>query len=498
MKKYFLNNWQLIGILLVYLCVALYQLDSIPGEIWGDAISHYNLAEKVLHGGFFYDYEFGGDGPIFTYLAVAVSYVTHLSFYSLKLTSVIIGFFFVLSMYFLAKEFFKEKTVALLSAFISGISFWTLVFAKQPHARILVPLFICLTLIYTLKKKNIVAGIFLGLGMYTQASFWGMILTYWRNWKTLLIGVILTIPLIFAFIYNPVSFFSKDSYFGEKLAVHTPFTQDLYAFFYNVQANLLSFNVKGDSIFRMNIPHHPHLDVISGLLFVFGFLFILVQSIRKKQKEFILYFILPFFFIQVPSFLDIHNYFSQPNISRMIGVIPFVYMSVAYGIFKLNELLTKKIHNQTAREYVPYFMYIGLPIFIFILNFYNYFYIFPLTLPNSNTPFGKLIAEAIDDTTPQTHAIIIGAGWGQYVQPEVAGIPMVQTTVHQEDFFQTVDQTTQSLCQTTQHGTPILIASNPAFASQLQSANMCINKTKSYMLRSNGWDVAYIIEGVQK
>src|SRR6266576_6583484 len=117
-RKFFQNNWQLLGILIVYLFVALYQLDNVPAEIWGDAISHYQLAQRVLHGNFFIDYEFGGDGPIFTYLAVAVSFFNQLSFYSLKLTAVIIGLFFVISMYFVAKEFFKEKAIVLMSAFI--------------------------------------------------------------------------------------------------------------------------------------------------------------------------------------------------------------------------------------------------------------------------------------------------------------------------------------------------------------------------------------------
>src|SRR5207248_1077678 len=102
-----------------------------------------------------------------------------------------------------------------------------------------------------LKKKNVIAGILLGLGMYTQASFWGMIFSYWRNIKTLLIGIVLTIPLAFAFIYDPIGFFSKQSYFGEKLAVHTPLLDVINAILFNIQANLLSFNFKGDKIFRM-------------------------------------------------------------------------------------------------------------------------------------------------------------------------------------------------------------------------------------------------------
>src|SRR5207247_780774 len=145
-----------------------------------------------------------------------------------------------------------------------------------------------------------------------------------------------------------------------------------------------------------------------------------------------LYFILPFFFIQVPSFLDIHNYYVQPNISRMIGVIPFVYMSIAYCIYEINILLKSKIKKNSTKKYISFFFHYGFPIIIFILNFYNYFYVYPKTLPNGNTPFGKLIANTIDATTQQTDAVIIGAGWGQYAQPEAAGIPMVQKTIHSE------------------------------------------------------------------
>ena len=103
----------------------------------------------------------------------------------------------------------------------------------------------------------------------------------------------------------------------------------------------------------------------------------------------------------------------------------------------------------------------------------------------------------IDETTPQTHAIIIGAGWGQYAQPEVAGIPMVQKTIHHEDFFESVQQASILLCQGTVTGTTIIIASNPAFQSQLETTNLCLKKSKTYMLTNNGWDIAYIVQGVR-
>jgi hypothetical protein len=181
----------------------------------------------------------------------------------------------------------------------------------------------------------------------------------------------------------------------------------------------------------------------------------------------------------------------------MIGVIPFVYMTIAYCIYRITLLLQSKVRTHTAKRYIPLVVSCGLLLIIFILNFYNYFYVYPKTLPNGNTPFGKLIAETIDASNPATNVVIIGSGWGQYVQPEVAGILMVQKTVHPVSFFDKVQQAQKSLCKFKQAGTPILIASNPAFENELQSANLCITKTKSHMLRSNGWDIAYIIEGAQ-
>jgi len=494
---WFKNNIALIGILLLYLCIALYNLDGLPAEIWSDAIAHYYLVQGVQHGHFFINYAFGGDGPIFTYLAVLVSFFVSLSFYSLKLTSVFIGFFFVLSMYFLAKEFFKDKTTALISTTISAISFWTIVFVRQPHARILVPLFICLTLIPTLKKRNTLAGVLLGFGMYTQASFWGMILVYWKNLRTLLIGLILTIPLVFTFILNPTNFFSSQSYYGEKLAVHTPFLQVITALLYNIQANMLSFNFRGDSIFRTNIPNHPHLDILSGILFVVGFCLIFYQSIKKKQETFILYFILPFFLIQIPSVFDIHNYLAQPNISRMIGVIPFVYMSIAYCIVTIAKFLSTRVSTKPVKKLVTFFVYYGFLVLILIINLYNFFVVYPKYLPNGNTPFGKMIALTIDASAPDTQVIIIGAGWGQWAQPEAAGIPMAQKTIHTEFFEQTVFQTQSTLCQTPIKGKPLMIVSDPYFEDELHTTNLCLHRQKSYMLTGNGWDIAYIIEGTQ-
>jgi len=58
----------LILILLLSLVLRLYLLDTLPGEMWGDVNEHYELAQRILQGKFFYHYDFGGDGPLISYL----------------------------------------------------------------------------------------------------------------------------------------------------------------------------------------------------------------------------------------------------------------------------------------------------------------------------------------------------------------------------------------------------------------------------------------------
>ena len=81
-------------------------------------------------------------------------------------------------MYLLTDQLFKKKEITYIASFLSAVSFWSVTFARQPHARMLVPLFIAVTLFFAVKKKTAVSGIFLGLGMYTQASFWAMPLVF--------------------------------------------------------------------------------------------------------------------------------------------------------------------------------------------------------------------------------------------------------------------------------------------------------------------------------
>jgi hypothetical protein len=486
----------LIGIVCIGAFLGLFELNNLPAEMWGDAVAHYGLAKQVLHGLIFFNYRFGGDGPIYTYLVVLVSRFLGLSFYTLKFTSVLVYLLFIVCMYFLTDELFKKREITYITTFLSTISFWSLTFARQPHARMLVPLFVTATMLLAVKKKPKLSGFLLGFGMYSQASFWAMPFVFWRRFKIFLIGLVLTIPLVFMFEHGNVGFFTNQSYFGEKLAVtdnlsHVQIIKNLTS---NISSNFFSFINRGDQGFRLNVPNSPHLDFASAVFFFFGFLLLIYQSIKEKKMKYIECIILPIIIIQIPSLLDIHNPNAQPNIGRMIGIIPFVYITTAYGLTTTWHKITEIFNNKSLGKMLFYICIAYLLLVITIANIYKYFIVYPYFLPDHNTPFAKIIAQTIDTYPKATTFFVIGSGWGQWGQPEQQAIIDSTTIRHTITFLQAFTPA-QMFCRTIQTSHhPVVFITNPTDANDSSKINSCGRSTHSHLLQQNSFQVASVIE----
>ncbi len=495
-KQILKTYWTLFGILLIGAFIGLYQLNTLPGEMWGDAIAHYYLAQQMQHGVFFYNYRYGGDGPIYTYLVVLVSWFLGLSFYTLKLTSVFVYLFFIIFLYLLAEELFKKQEIAVISGFLAAVSFWSITFARQPHARMLVPLFITITLLFAIKNKKIAAGVFLGLGMYAQASFWGMPLVFWRRYKILLLGLLITIPLLYSFATEKTGFFTNQSYFGEKLAIsdNLPLSNIIHNLIHNISANFFSFFLRGDQGFRLNVPLSPHLDIISALFFFIGFFLLIRTSIKKKQMKYFEFIILPFILIQIPSLLDIHNPTAQPNIGRMIGVIPFVYLATGYGITQTwHFIFSQTIQNKKLQKIFYYLCITYLLLIITAANLYKYFVIYPYFLPDQNTPFAKIIAHTIDSYPPQTTFVVIGSGWSEWHQPEQQAIIDSMTKKHTVFFLQS-PPTTTLLCDTVKTISHAVLITSPVDKQTLIGLAACDKQFNAYFLQKGSFTIARVLQ----
>lgn len=487
------NRLFIIGIFILVLFVRFYQLDSLPAEMWGDSIEHFKMAREIMQGNFFIGYQFGGDGPMLSYFIAIVSKIFGLSFYSLKLTTVLIGTLVVFTTYFLSQELFKNKSIGLLSGYLTAVGFWSISFSRQTKSYILVALFISLGLYFILKKRKIMAGVILGLGMYTQTAFWGGFFLSLFSPIIFIISIVISLPVWKEIFINKNFVFSGSSYLGEKFSPisQQPILSYLSILLKNLFKNLISFNFQGDHGFRHTISNMPHLDFITGLFFILGFALLLYRIIKNNKVNYFFYLIVPFFIIQIPSILDTANSQSSPNMGRMIGVMPLVYIFSAYGIYSLTMIIKSNLVKKS-------YLFVVLTT-IFISNFYLYFFIYPKGLPNKNIPFGKIIAQNIDKYDDSYQPVVVDCCWGEWGQPEPKAIEFQLKTNKKILFFEADDYQKKFSCNELKKRTEkkkIILIHDFKNALIKKEIKNCLSVIGRKEISKNGYQIAEIIEGV--
>lgn len=125
-----------------------------------------------------------------------------------------------------------------------------------------------------------------------------------------------------------------------------------------------------------------------------------------------------FIFSQLASFLDIANPQNSPSFGRMIGSAFFIYFILAKGLVFLYEKIKSKNLLLSKLFLIIYLSFYA------IFNFYNYFFIYPQTLPNKNIPFGRLIVEDIIKNYNKSNSkiFLFTCCWGEWGQPEPKSI----------------------------------------------------------------------------
>lgn len=393
------------------LFLRIYLLDKIPGEMWGDVIEHYKLTKLILEKRFYISYLFGGDGLLISYLNAIFTKFFGLSFYSLKLTTAVIGSFIILINFFITKELFKNKEIGYIASFITAVGFWGLTFSRQAKPYILAGLFISLVIYFLIKKRYVILGLVLGLGLYSQSSFWGMMFLSFINYKTFLITSFLSLPFFLNLFKNKEIFFSQYSYLGEKLI--GSYNLGMISYFkgiiFNYFRNIFGLFFSGDVVFRHNIPFSPHLDFIMQFFLIIGIYFFIKKYLIKKSFKYYLIIIL-IFLIYLPTCLDVKNILNNPSMGRTVGSISIFYPIISLGIYEFINIFKNKILKKIL------FMIILFT--IFLINFYQYYYIYPQTLPEKNFPLSRLTGEIIDKYRKEIPLIINNCCWLEWGMPE--------------------------------------------------------------------------------
>ncbi len=414
----------------VVVLVRLVEIDRAPGELYGDIAIVYRYVQFILSGRWPIQFVLSA-GPLYHYAIIPVIWLVGLSYLGLKLASVVVSLILLVALYALASELHGPE-LGLLSVFVAGVSSWLLIFSRLGNSQILVPLLTVSALLLALrsvqsgrKRDTIACALVSACGLYTYPQtfilppviFVTLLCLPWqvpairRSRLGLFMGVTLLSATPFALIVaqDPANFFT--GYIGGKLAADAATFRILSE---NVGRALLAFHLRGDAVFRSNPAAAPHLDFVSGILFVVGVFFWLAPARRRLSP---IVFV-PLLLLQAPSILVLSNPEEVPSASRTLGVAPLAYLLVASGVWRLAELL------RPVRAIAVGALCASL-LLIFGANMWRYFGLYVDGLPNHNTAFGRIIAEYIDELPPNTPVYIVGCCWGDYGQPEPDGVKLV-------------------------------------------------------------------------
>ena len=417
--------WLALVTISIVVGLRLFDLDRLPGEIYGDIAIVYDYIEDILAGRWPRHFV-ASFGPLYPYLVIPGVWLTGLTYVGLKLASVMISLLVLLMIYAFGREL-VGGTFAVLATFVAGVSSWLLIFSRIGHQIILVPLLTTSMLFFALrvmrygKKRDVVAcAVAASLGLYTYAAsfvlppimFVTLVCLMWLQQgirrRHLLIFVATTllcaIPFVFSVAADPANFFS--GYIGGKL--ESTGSSPL-VFVDNVVRGLLALHVRGDVVFRSNPTFKPHLDPISGLLFLVGLIFWL-QPERRRVSPLLL---LPLVLLQLPSMLVLSKPIEIPSASRTLGIAPIAYLLVASGLW----WLAQRWRSNLGRGLV-----LLLCVALLLLNGNSYFRLYADGLPDHNVPFGRIIATYIDTLPADTEVLMLGCCWGEWSQPEPKGV----------------------------------------------------------------------------
>lgn len=426
----------LIAILLLYILIATFRIDEIPGEWYGDTSIFHEYVLEILSGQWPFYFTLAA-GPFHNYFIAPIISILGTSYLSYKLASIFIGLVGIVFIYLLSKSLFSPA-VGLLTSLITTISFWYLAWSRLGNPEIITVPILTSSMGYFLtrfidkeKWKDMIFGIIAAsLGLFTYVATFILPVVYLlilttgfyvkkvlRNKrKTIFLAAVSFVPtvtlLLWMILRQPDNF--TTGYVGVK--IFTIFQEDPYKvlgqFIKNIVRTILMLHIEGDVVFRWNVPKSSQLDVLSGVFFLGGLLYW-----WKQKRKTIFFVLIPLLLLPLPSLSPALPPVEIPNSARTIGIIPFVYLLVALGLLSFATFLSERFGKTLSRAVV-----ICLIVIIAYLNFYKYFVFYPQDLPNKNTPFGKIIASYIDTLPLDTKIYLTSCCWGEWGQPEPKGI----------------------------------------------------------------------------
>jgi 4-amino-4-deoxy-L-arabinose transferase-like glycosyltransferase len=422
-----------LALLVVGVCVALrlFQLDTIQSDFYGDIQIVADYVQGIQQGRWPVEFVLSA-GPLYHYLITPITMLAGSHYVGLKLASVVVSLGVLAGTYAFARRLIDDM-FALVALAVAGVSSWLLIFSRLGNSQILVALLVAVALWLVLRvaqyQRNadlVACAIVSALGLYVYPQSFVLPGVVWLTLVCLrqaghpirrsallwfiLISIACALPFAWLVYRDPDNFFS--GYIGGKIiAEQSP----LEALLTNMVNAALAFHVRGDAIFRSNAPFEPHLDPLSGALFLAGVVFWLLPPRRRWSPV----LLVPFVLLQVPSVLVLGRPSEVPSASRTLGVAPLAYVLVASGIWWIAAALVRLGRRRLSAAVAA-----TLVAIIVLLNIQRYFGDYVGNLPYHDTSIGQQIAAYADRLPPETHIYLAGCCWEE-IMPETPYVKQV-------------------------------------------------------------------------
>lgn len=272
--------------------------------------------------------------------------------------SAVAGTLNVVFIYYMAREMFGSKRVALLSAFFLAFSYFHIIYSRTAWLWIFVPFMAAAAYYFYFKAEKtgrhiyfMLAGAVLGLNLYfynaakmVPASFvvyWAFMLVRSAETRALLLKNIKGIAVMVAaavVVFVPLGLYVIGHYDTYTVRIRTQsFVANMTLpqiltiriqneFFKHAAEAFMMFTYKSSGYGYYNLPFKPLLDVVTGFFFTVGFA---LSAFRWRERK---YFMLLAVFILSMSAAVFAGHPSDPNTQRAIlSVLPLAIFA-ALGV----------------------------------------------------------------------------------------------------------------------------------------------------------------------
>jgi 4-amino-4-deoxy-L-arabinose transferase-like glycosyltransferase len=360
--------WGMVAVLLVAAALRLVAFGQVPPGLYHDEAYHGLDALDILQGNLsLYFPANNGREPLFIYLIALAVGLLGRSPFALRLVACFAGLLTVAATAAMGRALFSRR-VGLLAGAVLAVTLWHVHLSRVGYRAVLLPLFTALAIwqgAWGIKSGRwqhwLAAGVLYGISFYTYTAVrftpvaLGAFCLYalairppissprLRHGVGLAVLALLAtlIPLAVYTIGQPdvvlgrleqVSVFSPAINGGDPwgtLGAHTLRTLGL-------------FFVRGDRIWRHNVPWRPVFDPLLGAAFVLG----LLISVRRLRRDPAAGFVLVWTAVMsLPTLLAE----DAPHFLRAVGVLPVVALFPALGLNWLAGIVKSQISNPQSQ-----------------------------------------------------------------------------------------------------------------------------------------------------